>query len=251
MNNKKLSEEFIREHADKVDWYRISIYQQLSESLIRDYADKLTWITISRCQKLSESLIRDYADKVNWDCISVFQNLSEDFIREHADRVNWDDISEYQRLGEEFIREHADKVCWMNVSIYQNLSEDFIMEFEDKVVWGYILEYQNLSDEFINNIKRVRPILNDIKEYFKEVYHISDVNLDITFQADNLIEVNGKLYICFGSREEVASYVKSMIRMFYNVKEEDIVESEFKISGTKGYLGRGYRLKSGGYLYEY
>ena len=36
-----LSEDFIRDHQDKVDWEYISKYQKLSEDFIRDHKDKL------------------------------------------------------------------------------------------------------------------------------------------------------------------------------------------------------------------
>ena len=36
-----LTEDFIREFADKVDWECISIYQHLSEDFIREFKDKV------------------------------------------------------------------------------------------------------------------------------------------------------------------------------------------------------------------
>jgi len=39
----KLSEEFIREHQDKVNWFDICYYQALSEDFIREFKDKVDW----------------------------------------------------------------------------------------------------------------------------------------------------------------------------------------------------------------
>ena len=128
-----LTEDFIREFADKVDWYFISFCQHLSEDFIREFKDKVDWYWISRYQRLSEDFIREFADKMDWDLISIYQHLSEDFIREFADKVDWDCISHCQRLSEDFIREFQDKVDWDWISMFQRLSKEFIQEFKDNI----------------------------------------------------------------------------------------------------------------------
>ena len=109
-----LSEDFIREFQDKVNWEYISLYQKLSEEFIREFQDKVNWEYISCFQKLSEDFIREFQDKVYWKSIyySLINELtsamvndvwktrifSEDFIREFQDKMNWDKISKLQRL---------------------------------------------------------------------------------------------------------------------------------------------------------
>jgi hypothetical protein len=44
----ELSEKFIREFQDKVDWEFISRYQKLSEDFIREFKVKVEWNFISR-----------------------------------------------------------------------------------------------------------------------------------------------------------------------------------------------------------
>src|SRR5690606_9462133 len=55
-----LSEEFIREHKELVDWWSISRYQKLNEEFIREHKELVNWEWISACQKLSESFIREF-----------------------------------------------------------------------------------------------------------------------------------------------------------------------------------------------
>ena len=148
----RLSEDFIREFKDKVDWYWISKNQYLSEDFIREFQYRVNWSIISEYQPLSEDFIRKFADKVDWEYISDYQHLSEDFIREFKNRVYWSRISKYQHLSEDFIREFKGKVDWKYISRYQQLSEDFIREFKDWVEWGYIYKYQRLSKEFIDKV---------------------------------------------------------------------------------------------------
>ena len=148
-----LTEDFIQEFKDKVDWTCISRYPHLSEDFIRKFADRVDWYYISAYQYLSENFIREFADKVGWYWISRCQQLSEDFIREFKDKVNWYYISAYQHLSEDFIREFQYKVDWYYISANQHLSEDFIREFADKVKWDWIAKFQRLSKEFIEEFK--------------------------------------------------------------------------------------------------
>ena len=161
--NQSLSEDFIREFKDYVDWLWISSCQKLSEDFIREFKDKVDWYWISAYQSLSEDFIREFKDNVYWCSISEYQKLSESFIREFKDYVDWGCVSIYQKLSEDFIREFQDEIDWDCISINQSLSEDFIREFKDKVDWNYISRYQKLSNEFIDEFKD-KLDLNKIKD---------------------------------------------------------------------------------------
>ena len=139
--------------ANYDNWERLSLCESLTEDFIQEFKDKVDWFSISRYPHLSEDFIRKFADKVDWYYISAYQCLSEDFIREFQDRVAWDWIVKYQPLSEDFIREFKDKVNWNYISANQHLSENFIREFKDEVNWAWISAYQHLSKEFIEEFK--------------------------------------------------------------------------------------------------
>ena len=152
-NNKTLkrANEILGTNYD--NWARLSLCESLTEDFIQEFKDKVDWTCISRYPHLSEDFIRKFADRVDWYYISAYQYLSENFIREFADKVGWYWISRCQQLSEDFIREFKDKVNWYYISAYQHLSEDFIREFKDKVSWGWVSKYQHLSKEFIEEFK--------------------------------------------------------------------------------------------------
>ena len=152
-NNKTLkrANEILGTNYD--NWARLSLCESLTEDFIQEFKDKVDWTCISRYPHLSEDFIRKFADRVEWYYISAYQHLSENFIREFADRVAWDWIVKYQPLSEDFIREFKDKVNWYYISAYQHLSENFIREFKDKVNWFWISRCQHLSKEFIEEFK--------------------------------------------------------------------------------------------------
>ena len=161
--SQKLSEDFIREFEDNVDWGCISANQKLSENFIREFQDKVNWNWISKYQKLSESFIRKFKDYVDWGSISKHQKLSESFIRKFKDYVDWESISASQNLSENFIRKFKNYVDWGYISKYQKLSESFIREFKDKVNWYWTSKYQKLSENFIREFKD-RLYLSELKE---------------------------------------------------------------------------------------
>ena len=81
-------------YKDKVDWHEISFSQQqeLSENFIREFEDKVDWFFISCSQKLSENFIREFRDKVDWWGISRYQIISKNFIKEFRYdfwRIRW------------------------------------------------------------------------------------------------------------------------------------------------------------------
>ncbi|HNW67143.1 MAG TPA: hypothetical protein PKO10_08080, partial [Aliarcobacter cryaerophilus] len=150
----KLSEEFIKEFSDKVDWFHISINQKLSEEFIREFSDKIYWEYISEYQKLSEEFIREFANKVDWYYISKYQKLSEEFIKEFSDKVNWDSISAYQKLSESFIKEYKltipktnwqykikeEKLSYLKENcngIYEIVDDNYIVAYKSTRVDGY------------------------------------------------------------------------------------------------------------------
>ena len=72
---------------DEIDNYSIwgkisSRYHDLSESFIREFQDKIEWEWVSIYQTLSEDIIREFKDKVYWGYILTEQKLSTEFIDE-------------------------------------------------------------------------------------------------------------------------------------------------------------------------
>jgi hypothetical protein len=86
----------------------ISTYQVLSENFIREFKDYVNWVNISYDQVLSESFIREFKDMVSWAGISERQILSESFIREFKHKVFWGYISHNQKFEDEFVLEFLD-----------------------------------------------------------------------------------------------------------------------------------------------
>lgn len=104
-----LSEQFVEKHLKgKREWKRYAAdVRSLSEEFIRKHADKLDWHTLCSTQKLSERLMEDYIDRLDWLEVSINQKLSEKFIRKHQDKVVWGEILLNQKLSMNMLYELA------------------------------------------------------------------------------------------------------------------------------------------------
>jgi len=61
---KKISENFIREFKEKVDWMNISMYQSLSHSFIKEFKDKLWIKTMMRQKRISRKFYNELKETI-------------------------------------------------------------------------------------------------------------------------------------------------------------------------------------------
>ncbi|MFW6024998.1 MAG: hypothetical protein ACOCRX_01520 [Candidatus Woesearchaeota archaeon] len=92
------------------DWRLISSNFILTDRFIREYHNYVNWEYASAFQKLSEAIIREFKDKVDWEWICITQQLSENFIEEHINRIYWNKILIYQNLSKRFFNRHKHKI---------------------------------------------------------------------------------------------------------------------------------------------
>jgi hypothetical protein len=148
----------LEKYAEKLEghWWRVSKYQRLTEDFIRKFADKLNWDFVSQYQVLSDDFMREFQESINWNIISQHKTLSEKFMVDFKDRLVWHKIAKHQYLSEDFIFAFHEKLGWKNISEYQSLSSDFIQEVIDIVDLKLISQSQQLSEDFIyENLSRI------------------------------------------------------------------------------------------------
>lgn len=138
-------------------WEEIAKQKGLSEDFMREYKDILDWSLLCTEQSLSEDFMEEMQAYIHWYVVSYFQTLSEDFMITHMEHLHKSAISECQTLSEAFIETYQDQLNWKKLSLHQTLSEDFIKRFSDKVHWESISTNQSLSYEFM---KEHLPRLN-------------------------------------------------------------------------------------------
>lgn len=163
---KNLSEEFIKEHENKLDMAEVFMFQKLSLSFIKDIfiqeKYKKNWPVLLSTQKyyyLTNEFILNYTDKFLSDynisrVIMTHYDMPEYIIEKYMDcfiktgeiallsphELAYGlvgDISYRQKLSENFMRKYKNYLNWFNISKCQKLSEDFIYEMEDYISCYY------------------------------------------------------------------------------------------------------------------
>lgn len=178
----QLTEAFIEEHADRVNWKIICNHQNLSEAFIEKFKDRVDWKIISCKQKLSEVFIMKYKAKLCWSDVCAYQKLSEKFMIKMSKYIDWGIVCEVQEMSESFIIKHQGNMSWENIFIGQRLSEafiakyhhmhedsltlagnnqllseKFIIEYADDMCWISISSSQPITEQFVlENLDRIR-----------------------------------------------------------------------------------------------
>lgn len=103
LKSNKLTESFMDEFFNLLDWNILSRNQILSDSFMFKYIDSLPIFLLLKHQILSMELLNfiiiNYPDDVDWNLISSRQKLDFDFISNYIDLLNLDSILSYQSLS--------------------------------------------------------------------------------------------------------------------------------------------------------
>ena len=163
----RLSESFIREHANDVYWPCVSIYQAKWISI--DFAIKsgeIIWYPFLQSRKQAGLMISE-KELENCSAAGVFRENSTpflihcaipvSFLRQHKEEVtDWDSAFLYQCFSEDEIEEFVDKMtskCWDTVCWRQSLSEDFMNRHYKNLNWEYVSQFQVFSASFLSRFK--------------------------------------------------------------------------------------------------
>ena len=74
----QISEDFMREFQDKLDWDIISTYQELTIEFVEEFQDKINFNNYAEYnQYISEDIVRKFIDRINLDCLLNSYYVSE------------------------------------------------------------------------------------------------------------------------------------------------------------------------------
>ena len=123
----KLSEDFIKEFSDEVDFDWVVAYQDVSEEFIELFQDKINWYQVSS-KKLSNNFIIKFAHKLDWTKVH-YKNISEDLIREVQNFIPsyaWHGVFTEVKRSREFLKEFYSKIDSIASSWYSKNREDIL-----------------------------------------------------------------------------------------------------------------------------
>lgn len=159
----KMSESFIRRHRLEMEkyyscWNSICEHQVLSEEFIEEFADKVDWKAVSFKQKLSKEMIHKYANKVDWRYIVANQKLDQKFIKDHIDYITsqlsswqWTDMIKRIKFGKRFLRKYKNKIRWTELDL---MLDRMAYNKEHNIESSFLHCATPLDKDFINQIKK-------------------------------------------------------------------------------------------------
>lgn len=197
-------------NLSKHEWLEISSFSELSERFIREYHEKLDWVELIDSGALNESLLNDFSHNIvlpfDWEKVAInYENLSNDFLEKFLDKfsphilleyqkisakllykiikkypdgdslaedalikqaitpqkiraiekanmeyvINWYEISKSGKISRKNIEKLKNELNWRIMSLYREFSEDDLLYFKDYVDWGIASEHQKLTKKII------------------------------------------------------------------------------------------------------
>lgn len=223
-DNANLSNEFIREYADKLDW-DVMNYNIMTEDFIYQFADKVNWVKVSMRRHLSTKFARKFQDKLDWDTISINSSLlNGEFIREFKDKLNLDLVLNSIRVPLEFIDNRYLRVTRskaINWELLENYIEGLpsypvLLKYRERIDW-YWIDYMLLSIEDID-------ICSKYIDWEMMLYRcIHDLPISFVIKhRDKIADVfKHNLNILYAASEEIIEEFKDYIRDWNMVFAEE------------------------------
>lgn len=95
ITNQHISEKFLNEIREKINWYNISSYKNISEEFIERWKEDLDWWEVSRNPHLPLNILIKYEDRLRWNYVLEYnQNLTEELKEKHKSALERDTFEE-------------------------------------------------------------------------------------------------------------------------------------------------------------
>jgi hypothetical protein len=138
LEKKVVSDEELKEVLRKPNGYeeKMKVYKQywVSDNFIEENADWINWGLLTIYQPLSEKLINKYHLNIDFDQLVTYQKVSQKTILKFREEIKVDNLVKYQPLTENFIDKHHDflEMCWSDIVFHQNVSLKFLIKHKDR-----------------------------------------------------------------------------------------------------------------------
>lgn len=104
-----ISEDHIKYILEYIDWVKIS-KSKMSESFVEQFKDKLDWSLVCDNTHFSEDFYEKYIQNVDWKILCRNRNFPEEFYERHLDNVHWLGLCARHDLSESFLERHLDLI---------------------------------------------------------------------------------------------------------------------------------------------
>lgn len=256
-NNNKLtlSEQFLRDYADKLNLGLIEITDALSDDFIITYKDKLDFSKYQRSYT-SKELFEEIKDKIDLDSYLSALPLDMEFIEEQFDVLkSYKELYEHQNLPLDFIEKHIEDISDTDLETWTfsdgfEYNDDFLKKYIKKLNWSAVtkritedknlniddiiiayqdyLDWKIIADNSDSISQETKNEFNEILQYGKNNY-----NRDQLLAIKQIIDYNHQHEI----KIDIDNFINKMVAdgpmADYNKlvqNEKDNIESESRAS---------------------
>jgi len=99
----KILKKYSCDNINEINWYNFNFnHHKISEDFIREFKDSVDWIYICTYQKLSEKFMSEFKDKLDWKSVGPYQRMSKDFIEKFKDKLDLEYLLKYNQIDQKF-----------------------------------------------------------------------------------------------------------------------------------------------------
>lgn len=128
----ELTEEFVKQHFNKLNWNIISRYQN---TILHSFPQYVNWNIAFQYKKFPINIVENHLHNASKTVICRFQELPEDFIEKYKHILDMKTVSQCQKLSYEFIKnnitilfiDELEKNELVSANIYKNQSSYIII----------------------------------------------------------------------------------------------------------------------------
>ncbi len=166
-----LSQEFINEYGDYINWNRMMVYLMASDRVdnIEKFEEIIKknnlWNEISCCD-LPISFIRKYKDDLNWTYLSICKYYSDEEREEFSEYIDGANSKAKEKMIENLKNQDPIDFRWDG----QLVSNDIVSEIDDKDPQFELKQYVSRLAGSVKN-----PIINNYEEI--SISHKSNIDL--------------------------------------------------------------------------
>ena len=130
-------------HKNGSFWFNISSGVDLTMDFVREHADYINWYALSKNEyfKCDIDFLNEFKDKINWKNFTRYSpSMDEEVARHFIDFIDWHSFPYENFKSIEFYREFKDKIDWIRFSYnfpLKKLSSTFINEFNNEEWWSH------------------------------------------------------------------------------------------------------------------
>ena len=170
----KLSVDFIKKHIKHIDFNKLSVNPFITFEILDTFSNKISWASISINGKgLSESMMYNYRNKLEWTLVLNHQQLALKFLiimsevmrksRAKASKGFWRAVSRFQQVDATYVNAYKRYIDFTELSKNPYLTDDIIIKFLDRLDIPTLFKYQKLS----------KPILEKFQKEFRNAMHMN------------------------------------------------------------------------------